>query len=149
MQKLILILLVLASSSANSTEIYGQVTNVIAHYQTVLTTKPNCEYVTRYNRSVNGGTVIGGISGGLLGTLIGGGTGTMVATGIGAVLGASAGTNIANQPRTEMLCKDVFYPVQVRTGYQVTIKHQDQSFDAFLDHNPGIGARMPLGFHLQ
>jgi uncharacterized protein YcfJ len=155
MKKLILILLALTAFQVNADQLYGRVTNVIANYQSVVTAQPSCQYVTRYgnNSGLNGGSILGAVVGGILGNQIGGGRGQMVATGVGVVVGGSVGTrmsnHMSNNANTQMLCKDVYVPQQVRTGYMVTIASQGHYFNVNMDHNPGVGARLPLSMQLQ
>jgi uncharacterized protein YcfJ len=65
---------------------------------------------------IGGGTILGGVAGGLLGNQVGGGNGRVVATAIGAVTGAMVGERMSsNTPgyQTVQRCRTMIDYVQV------------------------------------
>jgi uncharacterized protein YcfJ len=101
-----------------------------------------------------GGAVVGGLVGALAGHQVGGGKGKTLATVGGAAAGAFAGHEIQkrhqenNQTHTEI--RNVCHTVTDKStstktvGYDVTYTLNGQAGHIRMDHNPGVGAGLPV-----
>ncbi|MEP6790004.1 MAG: glycine zipper 2TM domain-containing protein, partial [Ramlibacter sp.] len=112
MKRLALALLCTAGVAAAQADTFfdnARVRGVEPQYENVTVPRQECssQWITEQRRVGGGGgnniggTVIGGVAGGLLGNQVGGGHGREAATALGAVVGALTGNNIANGNRAE------------------------------------------------
>ncbi|MGH8147603.1 MAG: glycine zipper 2TM domain-containing protein [Rhodanobacteraceae bacterium] len=101
-----------------------------------------------------GGAVVGGLVGALAGHQVGGGKGKTLATIAGAAGGAFAGHEIqkkhqennATQTETKNVCHTITDKTTKTTtvGYDVTYSLNGKTGHIRMDHNPGVGAGLPV-----
>jgi uncharacterized protein YcfJ len=99
---------------------------------------------------LNGGSIIGGIAGGLLGSQVGGGNGRLAATAVGALIGGIAGDRTENRPNQQQgnyNCQNQ-YSNQV-TGYLVTFEYNGRQAQKRLNYNPGQTVRVVVSLDVQ
>ena len=101
-----------------------------------------------------GGAVVGGVVGGLLGNQIGGGKGNTLATLGGAAAGAFAGHEIQKKHQednaTYTTVENRCHTVADKTsstktvGYDVTYTYNGVQQHVRMDHDPGVGTKLPV-----
>ncbi len=97
------------------------------------------------------GTAIGALVGGVVGAQIGDGDGRAIATVAGAAAGGYAGNRIQKSAQdkrtvssTEKRCTTVMRDEKRQVGYDIRYRFGETISSVRLEHNPGIGARLPV-----
>ncbi|HEX7112856.1 MAG TPA: glycine zipper 2TM domain-containing protein [Mizugakiibacter sp.] len=117
----------------------------VCHDETVTHTKP-----VKDTHQI-AGTAIGAIAGGLLGHQVGGGKGKTLATVAGAAAGGYAGHEIQKNHQenntyttTEQRCNTVTDKSEKTVAYDVEYDYNGVSKHVRMDHDPGVGSKLPV-----
>ena len=150
--------LALAESNTVTQEDLATVVSSAPVYRQINAPRQDCwtEQVTAEGRAPvehgYGGTILGGIAGGLLGHSVGKGGGRDAATAVGAITGAVVGDNVGNagsreaarETRTERHCRTVDNWSQQLTGYRVSYRYNGREHAALLPYDPGSTLRVSV-----
>jgi len=140
----------LATANAADFEDYARVVSVVPQMEQVNQPRRECktEYVQqvqpRGQRNV-GGSILGGLAGGIIGNQVGGGNGRTAATAAGAIAGAIVGDRLENNENGEATtieqpvrkCHTVDHWESRPNGYAVTYEYRGRTHTSIMSYDPG------------
>jgi uncharacterized protein YcfJ len=110
------------------------------------TQQPQYQQQQQNDSSLNEGTILGALAGGIIGNQVGGGDGKKAAVAIGAVTGAMVGNNMHQQQQqpsrnqyqpNQQQCETTFE--QRIVGYSFVVEYNHLQMQGFMNRQPQIG----------
>ena len=154
MKKLLIALMVLASSFANAAEFSDMATvkRVTPRYIEVNNPISSCQTSTEAappKEKGIAGAIIGGVAGGLLGSRVGKGNGKVAAGAVGAAVGAVVGDRMQNDDTTADTrnverCTQRDNYQRVQEGYTTVFSYHGHEFEEETETKYRVGQKVPV-----